>query len=387
MLTDLLHLRKFVAPEIIFGVGARKLVSRYAHLFMASKILVVTDQGVIDAGWVDEILEQFKEENLEYELYSNINPNPRSMQVMDGAAVLEKSGCNLIVAIGGGSPMDCAKGIGIVYSHGRDILEFEGVDKLTNTVPPLIFIPTTAGSSSDVSQFTIITNAEEKRKIAIVSKALVPDIALVDPETTTTMNNYLTACTGIDALVHAIEAYVSMGSGPLTDNFALDAIKLIWQHLPALIHDHDNMALRERVMLASMKAGLAFSNAGLGAVHAMAHSLGGLLDLPHGECNALLLDHVIDFNYQQRQARYRKIAQAMDIETNDMTSQEIKQTLLSRVRWLKRDVGIEGALGARGVTEEDIPMLAMKALKDSCMLTNPRKPNDKDIERIFREAL
>ncbi len=387
MHTDLLHLRKFVAPEIIFGVGARKLASRYAQLFSASRILIVTDQGVIDAGWVEEILEQFKEQHLEYEIFSNICPNPRSGQVMEGALLLEETGCNLIVSIGGGSPMDCAKAIGIVHSHARDILEFEGVDKITKPVPPLIFIPTTAGSSSDVSQFTIITNVEGKRKVAIVSKALVPDIALVDPETTTTMDDYLTACTGIDAMVHAIEAYVSMGSGPLTDCYALDAITLIWHHLPGLLHDRENMALRERVMLASMKAGLAFSNAGLGAVHAMAHSLGGFLDLPHGECNAMLLDFAIDYNYQQRQTRYRKIAQALDIETHDMKSLEIKQTLLSRIRWLKHEVGITGTLGSRGVKDEDIPMLAQKALKDSCMLTNPRKPCQKDIERIFHEAM
>ncbi len=384
---DLLHLRKFVAPEIIFGVGARKLASRYANLFMASKILVVTDQGVLDAGWVDEILDQFKKENIAYEVFSDIHPNPRSDQVMQGALLLEETGCNLIVSVGGGSPMDCAKGIGIVHSHGRDILDFEGVDKITKPVPPLIFIPTTAGSSSDVSQFTIITNEEEKRKTAIVSKALVPDIALVDPETTLTMDDYLTACTGMDALVHAIEAYVSMGSGPLTDCFAIEAISLIWHHLPSLLHDRENMALRERVMLASMKAGLAFSNAGLGAVHAMAHSLGGLLDLPHGECNAMLLDFVVEYNYQQRQARYRKIAQAMDIDPHDMKSIEIKETLLSRIRWLKHEVGITGTLGSKGVKEEDIPKLAEKALLDSCMLTNPRKPCQKDIERLFHEAM
>ncbi len=385
-MTDLLQLRKFVAPEIIFGAGARRLTSRYAQLLSASKVFVVTDKGVMDAGWVDEILRDFEKDNIDYEIFSNVSPNPRAKQVLEGAAALEKARCNLIVAIGGGSPMDCAKGIGIVYSHGKDIIDFEGVDKIRKPIPPLIFVPTTAGTSSDVSQFTIINREDEQRKIAIVSKALVPDVALIDPETTTTMNNYLTACTGVDALVHAIEAYVSVGCGPLTDSDALEAIKLIWRHLPELLHNPDNVFLREKVMLASMKAGLAFSNAGLGAVHALAHSLGGFLDLPHGECNAMLLDHVVDFNYMQRQVRYRKIAKMMDIEINDMDSQEIRKNLLSRIRWLRKDVGITETLGSRGVKKEDIHVLSEKAAKDPCMLTNPRKATLSEIESIYNEA-
>ena len=295
-MSDDLSLRKFVAPEIIFGSGARMLVGKYARQFSTRKALIVTDPGVIAAGWLKDVQTSLNEAEIPFHIFSNVKPNPRSGEVMEGAAVYREQNCNIIISIGGGSPMDCAKGIGIVVSNDMNILRFEGVDKIQLPVPPLIFIPTTAGTSADVSQFCIITNMEEQVKIAIVSKSVVPDIALIDPDTTMTMDPYLTACTGVDALVHAIEAYVSTGSGVLTDMYALEAIKLVKNYLPPLLIDQNNRELREKIMLGSMKAGLAFSNAILGAVHAMAHSLGGYLDLPHGECNAMLLEHVINYN-------------------------------------------------------------------------------------------
>ncbi len=193
--------------------------------------------------------------------------------------------------------MDCAKGIGIVSTNRKNILDIEGIDNVPIPGPPLICIPTTSGTSADVSQFAIINDTVEKRKIAIISKTVVPDVALIDPLTTLTMPAYLTACTGIDALVHAVEAYVSTANSPLLDLHALEAVRLVCTNLPQVLAAPTDLELRGKMTLASLQAGLAFSNASLGAVHAMAHSLGGLLDLPHGECNALLLDHVVNFNY------------------------------------------------------------------------------------------
>ena len=383
----LLNLRKFVAPEIIFGAGARKLVGKYAQQFSASKVLVVTDSGVMAAGWLGDVQQCLEEAGMSYQVFSNVTPNPRSTEVMEGAEVYRSEGCDVIVAIGGGSPMDCAKGIGIVSSNHNDILSFEGVDKIQTPVPPLIFIPTTAGTSADVSQFCIISNQGELVKIAIVSKAIVPDVALIDPETTITMNAYLTACTGMDALVHAIEAFVSIGSGALTDMYALGAIKLIQQNLAKLLKDPDNAELRERIMLGSMQAGLAFSNASLGAVHAMAHSLGGLLDLPHGECNAMLLDHVINFNFDVAPERYSMIAEAMGIDHRGLSSKGIRDRLITSVSALKHEVGIINQLRQKGVKTSDLPELSKKAIKDACMLTNPRKATQKDIEIVYEEAM
>lgn len=386
-MSDILQLRKFVSPEVIFGSGARKLAGQYARQFGARKALLVTDPGVLKAGWTLDIQKSLEEVGVPYTIFSKVSPNPRSYEVEEGARLFKSEGCNVIVAVGGGSPMDCAKGIGIVATNNKGILNFEGVDKIDIPVPPLIFIPTTAGTSADVSQFCIISDREEMVKIAIVSKSIVPDIALIDPETTKTMDSYLTACTGVDALVHAIEAYVSTGSGPLTDNYAEEAISLIYTYLPRLLKDENNSELRQKIMLASMKAGLAFSNAILGAVHAMAHSLGGYLDLAHGECNAILLEHVINYNFTSSRDKFYKIANLMGIDTRGLGDKDVKNRLITTVSNLKRDVGITEQLEKKGVKLTDIPHLSNKAIKDACILTNPRKASLGDIDTIFKEAM
>jgi alcohol dehydrogenase class IV len=384
---ELSNLRKFVAPEILFGAGARKTVGNYARTFGARKVLLVSDPGVQKAGWVADVEQTLRESLIEYVVFTDVSPNPRSEEVMRGAALYASEGCNLIVAVGGGSPMDCAKGIGIVSSHGRHILEFEGVDTLTVPIPPLILIPTTSGTSADVSQFAIINDEFERVKISIVSKSVVPDVSLIDPETTMTMDPFLTACTGVDALVHAIEAFVSTGSGPMTDMHALDAIRLINGNLAVLIRHPDDLQLREQVMLGSMKAGLAFSNAILGAVHAMSHSLGGYLDLPHGLCNAMLLEHVIDFNYRETPDKFKVIADTLGVDVRGMNSSEIRKRLMQRVIGLKQEVGLKESLGVFGVNVSDIPSLSKNAIKDPCILTNPRKSSRRDVEVIYEEAL
>jgi len=382
-----LELRKFVAPEFVFGVGALKLAGRYAKNFGASRILIVTDPGVMAAGWTDRVIENLELEGLSYVIYAGVTPNPRAEEVMIGAEVYKNTGCNLILAVGGGSPMDCAKGIGIVCSNKKHILEFEGVDRVSIPMPPLICIPTTGGTSADVSQFAIINNMQEKNKIAIISKAVVPDVSLIDPLTLTTMAPYLAACTGLDALVHAIEAYVSLAHSPITDLHALEAIRLLATHLlPSLAAPH-NLQLRSQVMLGSLEAGLAFSNASLGAVHAMAHSLGGLLDLPHGECNAILLEHVMSFNFPEASERFLHIGEAMGLDLEKMSLEAKKAALLAEVMRLRKAVGIDQSLGQKGVHRTDVPELSQKAMDDPCMVTNPRHPVRRDLEVIFEEAL
>jgi alcohol dehydrogenase len=371
-----LELRKFVAPEFIFGLGALKLAGRYAKNFGASRILVVTDPGVMKAGWTDQVIDNLELEGLSYVIYSGVSPNPRAEEVMRGAEVYESAGCNLILAIGGGSPMDCAKGIGIVSSNKKHILEFEGVDRVAIPMPPLICIPTTGGTSADVSQFAIITNMVEKIKIAIISKAVVPDVSLIDPITLTTMDPYLAACTGLDALVHAIEAYVSLAHSAITDLHALAAIHLLSSNLLPSLAAPENLQLRSQVMLGSLEAGLAFSNASLGAVHAMAHSLGGLLDLPHGECNAILLEHVMSFNFPEASERFLHIGEAMGLDLKKRSLKEKKVAILAEITSLRK-----------GVQRTDVPELSQKAINDPCIVTNPRRPVQRDIEVIFEEAL
>lgn len=379
-----LDLRKFVAPEFVFGSGARHLVGRYARNFGARKVFVVSDPGVIQAGWTDQATSSLDAQDLPYIVFSQVTSNPRAEEVMTGVQVYQSEGCNVILAVGGGSPMDCAKGIGITYANKRNVLEFEGVDKVPVPGPPLICIPTTAGSSADVSQFAIITDVDRKVKFAIVSKTVVPDVALIDPVTTITMDAELTADTGMDALVHAIEAFVSNANSPITDLHALEAIRLVTDNLTAVMTSPEDIGLRGEMMLASLHAGLAFSNASLGAVHAMAHSLGGLLDLPHGESNAILLEHVMAFNFDTAVERYLRIGQAMGL---DLKQGEEKEIILSAIRRLRRAVGIDQTLGQIGMRKSDIPELAGKAMHDACMVTNPQRLTQWDVEVIYEEAL
>ena len=386
-MSNIVELRKFVAPEFIFGSGARLLVGRYAKNFGARKVLIVTDPGILAMGLVDPVLDALKAEGIDYEIYSNIKPNPTAHQVMEGAEFYLNNNCNFIVAVGGGSPMDCAKAIGIVSSNRREVHEFEGVDKVAIPSAPLICIPTTAGSAADVSQFAIITDSERKLKMAIVSKTVVPDVALIDPETTLTMDKSLTIATGFDVLSHAIEAYVSNASSPITDLHALEAIRLVVSNLIPTINDLGNIELRGKMMLSSLNAGLAFSNASLGLVHAMAHSLGGLLDLSHGECNALLLDRVVEFNFEAESEKYKEIARAFRLEVDGLKDEDVKMALTKGIRDLKDKAHVNYSLKHVGVRGEDIPELARKAMNDACIITNPKRPSQSDVEEIFKNAL
>ncbi len=286
--------------------------------------------------------------------------------------------------------MDCAKGIAISAVNNKHILEFEGVNRVEFPMPPLICIPTTAGTASEVSQFSIINNTNEKCKIAIISKAVIPDLAILDPLTLVSMDKYLTACTGMDALSHAVEAYVSTASSPITDTFALEAIKLIGKYLPLSINEPDNVDYRAEVLMASLQAGLAFSNASLGVIHSMAHSLGGYLDLAHGECNSMLLNTVVDYNYSGNEERYNSIALALGLSDSKLYTANHKYSKHDVMKFLedfKYSVGIHFRLSDRNVLPNHISILAEKAIKDPCNATNPRIPTLKDIELLYSEAL
>jgi len=382
------NIRKFVAPEIIFGDGALELLGRYAVNLGANRVFIVTDAGIAQkTGLLGQALGILRQSGVDAVVYDRVSANPRDLEVMEGADLYRQSGADVIVALGGGSPMDCAKGISIVSANRQDILAFEGVDKVGVPGPPLICVPTTAGSSADVSQFAIINHTREKVKVAIISKMVVPDVALIDPSTTPSMDRNLTVYTGVDALVHAVEAYVSTAGSALIDLHALDAICLIQRYLPEVAARPDAVELREKMMLASLEAGLAFSNASLGIVHAMAHSLGGLLDLAHGECNALLLEYVIAFNYAAVPERYDRIGEVFGAQLAGLAEQERCAAIVQAVRNFKAQLAISPGLSGRGVQPRDIADLARKAMADPSMVTNPRRPQMVDIERLYAEAL
>jgi alcohol dehydrogenase class IV len=380
-------LRKFVAPEIVFGAGALALAGRYARNLGARKVFLVSDKGVVEAGWAEAVIGSLEAASLEWTLYAEVSPNPRAEEVMLGADAYAREGCDVIVAVGGGSPMDCAKAIGIVHTNARHVLEFEGVDRVDVPGPPLICIPTTAGTAADVSQFVIISNRFEKRKVAILSKSVVPDVALVDPDTTTTVDAYLTACTGMDAMVHALEALVSTAASDLTDIHAREAIRRIHRYLPDALARPEDGAVRRQIMFGSLAAGLAFSNASLGAVHAMAHSIGGMFDLPHGECNSLLVHHVMRFNWPRAGQRYLELADIFALSPADLTFREACEAMVAALERFKKGLGITATLADRGIGEQDIPQLARMAVNDPCMATNPVAPSIQDIETLYAQAL
>ena len=380
------ELRKFVAPEFIIGEKARLLAGRYAKNLGARHAMVVTGPHVEKAGWVEGVVKSLGEEGIGHTVFDGVSPNPRDSEVMNGAKIFAEDGCDSIVVVGGGSPIDCAKGIGIVFSNNRHILTFEGVDNIPIPPPPLICIPTTAGTGADVSQFAIISDTGRKVKIAIISKKIVPDIALVDPEPLLTLSKELTAHTGMDALTHSVEAYVSNASSPVTDMYALESIQIVNTYLPRAVEELKKLEWRYQTMLGSLFAGLAFSNASLGAVHAMAHSLGGLSDLPHGECNALLLEYVMEFNYPSCPGRYETIGRALGVETEGLDHEARRTRILGAVATMRESLGITVRLSDLGVSRSDIPALARTAILDPCLATNPRKASVEEIERMYLNA-
>ncbi|XHR27024.1 MAG: alcohol dehydrogenase-like regulatory protein ErcA [Chthoniobacteraceae bacterium] len=380
--------RKFVAPEFILGRGALDLAGQYAANLGGHKVLVVSDPGVVAAGWVDRVEKSLGRAGLEPVVFTEVTPDPKDTEVMAGAALYEREACDMIVAVGGGSPMDCAKGVGVVVSNHIPILAAGGVDRIELPCPPLICIPTTAGSAADISQFAIITDHVRKIKVAIISKIVVPDVALIDPLTTLSLSRVLTADSGMDALVHAVEAYVSTAKSPMTDLHAMEAIRLISRNLKGAIEEPGNLRFRDAMMLASLLAGLAFSNASLGLAHAMAHSLGGTLDLPHGECTSLLLEHVARFNFEAVPGRYLKIARTFGLELSGLPYEEQKARVVEMFREFRAGVGLFNGVKKNGLGPADFHNMARAALQDACIVTNPVQPTEGEIvaiyERVFR---
>lgn len=383
----ILELRKFVAPEIIFGIDARHLIKRYLSHFNASHPMIVTDRSVRSQIWFQEIFDAIETVAQKIEIFDDVSPNPRDFEAMMGAEIFLSHDCDIIIAIGGGSPIDCAKCISIVSTNGNHILSYEGVDQIKLPGPPLICIPSTSGTSADVSQFAIITDTNDNVKRAIISKKVVPDLALIDPVPLMTMDNYLTACTGMDALTHAIEAYVSNAHSILTDVHALQAITLIGKHITNSIKEDRDLETMYHMMSASLQAGLAFSNASLGAVHAMAHALGGLLDLAHGECNSILLEHIIKMNFDSASERYTDIAKALNINLDGLQPIDICVALTDYISEMRSQLGINAFIPINILEQKTLTQLVEAALNDPCMITNPKEPTFEELRSIYERIL
>jgi alcohol dehydrogenase class IV len=381
-------LAKFHAPEILFGLGSLSEAAYAALRLGARRPFVVTDPGLIEAGWPAQLLTQLDEVGLRPHIWSELTPNPKDHEIEAGFQSYAAAGCDVVLGLGGGSVIDAAKGVALLASNGGKILDYEGIDKIANPIPPLVMMPSTSGTGADVSQFCIVTDTVRRNKVTIMGRALVPDVSIIDPRLLVTMPDELNAATGLDALTHGIEAYVSLAHNPLTDTHALQAVSLVTGNLAHTMYAPDDTPARICMAQAALEAGLAFSNAILGATHAMSHQVGGLLDLPHGVVNGVLLPHVVRFNGSAEPERFRSIALAMSLPVHPgMPAEETAELVAARIRQLADDIGVPKGLIELGVAETDVPRLAELTLGDACLTTNPRGASAEDIERIFRAAL
>ncbi|MEK4342441.1 iron-containing alcohol dehydrogenase [Brevibacillus sp. FSL L8-0710] len=382
-----MQISKFATPEIIFGNQSISQIGESLSRLGARKVFLVSDPGVLDAGWAEQAIKYIKESNLDYHLWTHVTPNPKDYEVHAGAAEYRDHECNAIVGVGGGSAMDAAKAIALLGTNDGSILQYEGVDKIERPLPPMVMLPTTAGSGSEVSQFSIIVDSARKVKMAIISKSLIPDIAIIDPQTLMTKDGRLTANTGIDALTHAIESYISLAATPLTEVLSLSAMRIISQNLRPSVASQYNLEAKQAMAMASLQAGIAFSNAILGAVHAMSHQLGGLLDTPHGEVNAILLPYVLEYNYIAAPEKYRKMAEAMGENVAGLSLHDASRLMMKAVTNLTGDLQIPVTLSELGLQPEHIELLSRNAVQDVCMATNPRDMSAEDVKALFQKAM
>ncbi|QMT40946.1 iron-containing alcohol dehydrogenase [Neisseria shayeganii] len=372
----------FMPTRNLIGAGALdEGVAQIARLGF-KKALIVTDKPLVSLGLAQLVADKLAAAGVESAVFDGVQPNPTVGNVNAGLAVLKESGADFVVSLGGGSPHDAAKGIALVATNGGKIEDYEGLDKSDKPQLTLVAINTTAGTASEMTRFTIITDESRHVKMAIVDKHVTPTLSINDSSLMEAMPASLTAATGMDALTHAVEAYVSTIATPITDACAIKAIELIAAYLPTAVAEPNNQEAREQMAYAQFLAGMAFNNASLGYVHAMAHQLGGFYDLPHGVCNALLLPHVEAYNMRAAEARLNQVGQALAANNADLAGLGV----IEAIKKLADLVGIPKSLEELGVKREDFTILAENALKDVCGLTNPVQASLEDIIGIFDAA-
>ncbi|UBK74337.1 L-threonine dehydrogenase [Clostridium perfringens] len=379
---------KFFMPAIsLMGADCLKDAGDQVGELGFKKALIVTDKVLGQIGIVKKVTDVLDNKNIEYAIYDETKPNPTVKNVNDGLALLKEKECDFVILLGGGSAHDCAKGIALLATNGGEIKDYEGVDKSKKPQLPMVGINTTAGTGSEMTLFAIITDEERHIKMALVDKHLTPIIAVNDPMLMLAMPKSLTAATGMDALTHAIEAYVSTAATPITDACAEKAIELISNYLVNAVENGQDVEARDMMAYAEYLAGMAFNNASLGYVHAMAHQLGGFYNLPHGVCNAILLPHVQEYNKSTSASRLAKIAKIMGGNIEGLTDEQGADLCIDMIKSLSQTIGIPEGLGVLGVKESDFETLATNALNDACSLTNPRKGNLEEVIAIFKKAM
>ena len=379
---------RFVLNETSYhGSGAIQNLVSEINARGFKKVFVVTDPDLIKFGVSQKVTNLLDEAKVEYCVFSKVQANPTIQNVLDGVEAFKKAGAYAIVAIGGGSAIDTAKAIGIINTNPEfgDVRSLEGVAPTKNPCTPIIAIPTTAGTAAEVTINYVITDVEKNRKFVCVDTHDIPVVAIVDPDMMSTMPASLTAATGMDALTHAIEGYITKGAWALSDMFHLEAIRLISSSLRAACKNEE--AGRSGMALGQYVAGMGFSNVGLGIVHSMAHPLGALYDTPHGVANAIILPTVMEYNAPETGEKYREIARAMGVKgVDEMNAEEYRAAAINAVKKLSQDVGIPENLKAI-VKKEDVKFLAESAMADACRPGNPKDPTLEDIIKLYESLL
>ncbi|BDF63876.1 lactaldehyde reductase [Alistipes finegoldii] len=371
-----------------FGAGARRMLADEFRGRGYVRAFVVTDKDLIRFGVAGKVTGVLDEAGIAYEIFSDLKPNPTVKNVQAGVEAFRRSGADAIVAIGGGSAMDTAKAVGIIAANPAfgDVVSLEGTAPTANRSVPIFALPTTAGTAAEVTINYVITDEANTKKMVCVDPKDIPTVAIIDAELMAAMPRGLTAATGMDALTHAIEGYITKGAWTLTDMFELKAVELIARWLPAAVENGADTEAREGMAVAQYIAGMGFSNVGLGLVHGMAHPLGAFYDIPHGVANALLLPYVMQYNMESSLVKFGDVARAMGVDTAGMDTRQAAQAAVDAVRTLAVRVGIPQRLSSLGVREEDLPRLAASALADVCTPGNPRDMSAEEILALYREA-
>lgn len=371
-----------------FGAGARRMLADEFRGRGYVRAFVVTDKDLIRFGVAGKVTGVLDEAGIAYEIFSDLKPNPTVKNVQAGVEAFRRSGADAIVAIGGGSAMDTAKAVGIIAANPAfgDVVSLEGTAPTANRSVPVFALPTTAGTAAEVTINYVITDEANTKKMVCVDPKDIPAVAIIDAELMAAMPRGLTAATGMDALTHAIEGYITKGAWTLTDMFELKAVELIARWLPAAVENGADTEAREGMAVAQYIAGMGFSNVGLGLVHGMAHPLGAFYDIPHGVANALLLPYVMQYNMESSLVKFGDVACAMGVDTAGMDTRQAAQAAVDAVRALAVRVGIPQRLSSLGVREEDLPRLAASALADVCTPGNPRDTSAEEILALYREA-
>ncbi len=382
---------KFVLNETsYFGKGAREVLTEEIKKRGYKKVLLVTDKALIEAGVTKKVEDELTKAKIKYDIYSEIKPNPTIKNVLDGVEACTKSKADLIVAVGGGSSIDTAKGISIVMTNPdrKDIKSLNGLSNTENKGMPLIALPTTAGTAAEVTINYVITDENRKIKMVCVDPNDIPIIAIVDTELMESMPKSLAAATGLDALTHAVEGYITKSHNLMSDMFHMQAIKLIFQNLPQAVNEKNPDAI-EKMGYAQYIAGMGFSNVGLGIVHSMAHQLGAVYDTPHGIANAMLLPTVMRFNGENPETaqRFREIlCEIGRPDAKDLNDQDVINTFVWMISELSKSVGVTQKITDYGAKEEDFEMLAEKAMEDPCKPGNPREVTKEQFVELFKLA-